>query len=166
MELELELQKGGWTARVRGTESEVRVGAKKLASLLDEVFTGDSLEPSDKDRAPVELLPMTAWNASSLTLSQTTLLTLYTYENRPLTKEELASKLRQLGRPFGQTTLENKSIPFMVREGLLHFNEKKVEGSRGQAPREYFLTERGKLEAEETARGLASRTPNDSKVRR
>ncbi|SRR6266571_1955985 len=164
MELELELQKGGWTARVRGTESEVKVGAKRLASLLDEVLTGDGSESSDKDVVPVELLPMTAWNASSLTLSQTVLLTLYTYENRPLTKEGLASKLRQLGRPFGQTTLENKTIPIMVREGLLHFNEKKAERSRGQAPREYFLTERGKLEAEKTAKGLAFRPFNDSKV--
>jgi len=155
-EFEVELKRGNWTARVRGSRDEVRGTAASLPIILDEIDDKPVPErPRDIDRN-ADPLPLVAENASRITLPEAVLVTFLAYENKPLTKGDLAERLKQVGKAFSEITLERKTVPVMCREGFLHFNEVKMEGSRGHPPRAYFLTERGKIEAERIISGLAN----------
>ncbi len=154
VEFEVELRRGNWIARLRGNENEVKHDGRNLSVILDEL-AGTSLGKEQLVRHESSALEIAARNISKIGLPHAVLLVL-AYANRPLTKSDLSEKLKQLGKQFSPSTVEYKTVPSMCKEGLLHFTEPKREGLQGQPLRNYFLTERGKIEAERIVNEFSS----------
>ncbi|SRR6266567_2084790 len=153
-EFEAELKRGDWVARVRGTLADVTDGGHALMGILDEL----SGKINPEQRVIVQRsdnMALIAQGISTVALSEAVLLSFIAYDDKPMTKEDLAGRLRQLGKTFSASTLEYKLVPSMCHDGLLNFIEIKNEGARGQSRRAYFLSERGKIEAERVKDGLA-----------
>ncbi len=154
MEFEVELRNGNWTARVRGTKEEVSKGGSELPSILEgfsiPVQTGSQFAHDSN------LGVLLGAKVSSTSLADSVLLAFLLGESGAMTKDELADVLKRLGKAFTTLTLENKTVPLLRRKGLLHYQEVRANGSRGQATRAYFLTASGKVEADRIAKSLAT----------